>query len=557
MINGYKSASFLFSMFFLLVLWSGVSPVFADTQSVRVGIYENPPKVFIDESGKPSGIFVDIIEHIARIENRDIQYVPGTWSEGLERLSKGEIDLMPDVAYSAEREKKFSFHKVPVLSSWSQIYSAKGLKIQSILDLDNKRVAFLEGSVQQESFLRLTGGFGIHISFLPVHDYKTMFEVISKGGADAGITNRFYGLMHARKAGLEDTSVVFEPANLFFATSLGHNEQLLGRIDMHLSDLKQDSQSMYYRSLNRWTSEEVRFEVPFWLQILGIALGTGLVMSIAGAMFLKYQVNVRTRELRLINQEMEERIIERTSELAAAMEKAREADRIKSAFLATMSHELRTPLNSIIGFTGVMLQGLAGPLNPEQHKQMGMVQNSARHLLSLINDVLDISKIESGQLNLAKDSFDLRSSIEKIVKIVSPMADKKELELRIDISENTGFIKTDQRRLEQIILNLLNNAVKFTDKGHVSISCCMENNNYIMSFSDTGIGIKAEEIPGLFQPFHQIDTGLARKHEGTGLGLSICGKLVEMMGGSINVESSPGHGSVFTVHIPANTGDFA
>lgn len=557
MINGHKSAIFLFSMFFLLVLWPGVSPVFAGTQSVRVGIYENPPKVFIDESGRPSGIFVDIIEHIARIENWDIQYVSGTWSEGLERLSKGETDLMPDVAYSAEREKKFSFHKIPVLSSWSQIYSAKGVKIQSILDLDKKRVAFLEGSVQQESFLRLTGGFGIHISFLPVPDYKTMFEVISKGGADAGITNRFYGLMHARKAGLEDTSVVFEPANLFFAAGIGANQQLLDKIDMHLSDLKQDSQSIYYRSLNRWTSEKVRFEVPFWLQILGIALGTGLVMSIAGAMFLKYQVNVRTRELRLINQEMEERIIERTSELAAAMEKAREADRIKSAFLATMSHELRTPLNSIIGFTGVMLQGLAGPLNPEQHKQMGMVQNSARHLLSLINDVLDISKIESGQLNLAQDSFDLRSSIEKIVKIVSPMADKKELELEVDISENTGFIKTDQRRLEQIILNLLNNAVKFTDKGHVSISCRMENNNYIMSFSDTGIGIKAEDISGLFQPFHQIDTGLARKHEGTGLGLSICAKLVEMMGGSINVESSPEHGSVFTVHIPVNTGDFA
>jgi signal transduction histidine kinase len=237
------------------------------------------------------------------------------------------------------------------------------------------------------------------------------------------------------------------------------------------------------------------------------------------------------------------------------MEKAQEADRIKSAFLATMSHELRTPLNSIIGFTGIMLQGLAGPLNSEQQKQMGMVQNSARHLLSLINDVLDISKIESGQLNLSRESFDLKTSIEKIVKIVSPMADKKGLELQTEISDDTGIINTDQRRIEQIILNLLNNAVKFTDNGHIRVSCKKQNNSYIMAFSDTGIGIKEEDIPGLFQPFHQIDTGLARKHEGTGLGLSICSKIVEMMGGCISVESIPGSGSVFTVQIPVDTGE--
>lgn len=179
---------------------------------------------------------------------------------------QGETDLMPDVAYSAEREKKFSFHKIPVLSSWSQIYSAKGVKIQSILDLDKKRVAFLEGSVQQESFLRLTGGFWVFTSafflFLTTRQCLKSFQKVELTPGSPTV----YGLMHARKAGLEDTSVVFEPANLF-AAGIGANQQLLDKIDMHLSDLKQDSQSIYYRSLNRWTSEKVRFEVPFWLQI--------------------------------------------------------------------------------------------------------------------------------------------------------------------------------------------------------------------------------------------------------------------------------------------------
>ena len=223
---------------------------------------------------------------------------------------------------------------------------------------------------------------------------------------------------------------------------------------------------------------------------------------------MKHQVNARTLELRQINQEMEQRIIERTAELAVAMEKAQAADRIKSAFLATMSHELRTPLNSIIGFTGIMLQGLAGPLNEEQHKQMTMVQSSSRHLLALINDVLDISKIEAGQLELSVTSFELRPSIEKMVKLVSPLAEKKGIDLRLDIADDIGTATTDQRRLEQIILNLLNNAVKFTEKGHVRISCRIENDHYLLSVSDTGIGMRPEEIPEPFQPFHQIDTGL-------------------------------------------------
>ncbi len=952
--------SILFVAFFAI----GALSARAEDRIVRIGVYENAPKIFTSKSGKPAGILIDIIEDIAKGEGWDLQYVSGAWGEDLDRLAAGEIDLMPDVAFTADRAKIYAFHKVPVLSSWFQVYAPKASNIQSLLDLNGKRILVLERSIQQEAFSRLSRGFGLDCSLITAPDYTTMFEMVARGQADAAITNRFFGMMHAKKFGLENTAILFEPSDLFYAATKGDPKHLLDAIDRHLSDLKKNSQSAYYASLKRWTSEKVRFQLPFWLQVVGLG-GIGfLAVSLAVGVILKHQVNARTlelqqeiaerktaqqrfmdiieflpdatfvidqdkrviawnqacenmtgvkketllgkgdyiyaepffgkrrpilidlldkplaeveatyastnredhrmcaesfvpqlhagrgaylrgvasplydqtgrrcgaietvrditeqkhmeealrkseceyrelvmlansiilrwtpdgritflnefgqrffgypaediigrylvgtlvpeneskgRELRPLIEEisgnpekferninenrcrdgervwidwtnkavldeegkikeilsigsditerreaeeqvrrlnddlrrhadtLEQRVAERTAELAAmndeqrtifesagtgivllrdrviarcnhkleeiagyapgeligkttriwypdekayltaredvyaqmakgeiyrkeqqmarkdgalfwarlslcavdknlplkgavgiieditderqaaeklrqAMEAAQAADRIKSAFLATMSHELRTPLNSIIGFTGIMLQGLTGPLNPEQQKQMTMVQNSSRHLLSLINDVLDISKIEAGQLVLSNSSFDLRSSLDKMTKLVSPLAEKKGIELRLGLPDVPATITTDQRRLEQVILNLLNNAVKFTERGHVGISCRSENGHLLLTFSDTGIGMRQEELPNLFQPFHQIDTGLARKREGTGLGLSICKKIVDIMGGSIDVESRWGQGSAFIVRLPQQAG---
>jgi PAS domain S-box-containing protein len=240
---------------------------------------------------------------------------------------------------------------------------------------------------------------------------------------------------------------------------------------------------------------------------------------------------------------------------------AEAADRIKSAFLATMSHELRTPLNSIIGFTGIILQGLAGPLNAEQSKQLDMVRTSARHLLALVNDVLDISKIEAGQLEVACEPFDLQRSITKVLAIVSPLAQKKGLELHVDLTPELGEIVGDERRFEQILLNLLSNAIKFTDQGDISLRTEIIHDfqppglsttrpGVRLQISDTGIGIKPEDLPTLFQPFRQIDSGLSRNRDGTGLGLAICRRLTELMGGSVCAESVWQKGSIFCVTLP-------
>ncbi|MDR3677091.1 MAG: PAS domain S-box protein [Acidobacteriota bacterium] len=281
---------------------------------------------------------------------------------------------------------------------------------------------------------------------------------------------------------------------------------------------------------------------------------------VIGAMGVSTDITERKRaeeELRAIQASLERRVTDRTAELAVARDRAEMADRTKSAFLATMSHELRTPLNSIIGFTGLLLQGLAGPLNAEQAKQLGMVKESGQHLLALINDVLDISKIEAGQIEIANAPFDLPESIQKVVQTVTPLANKKRLPLIAQIAPGVGQITSDRRRVEQILLNLLSNAIKFTDRGEVTLTAeitpgTRDNPHPAVriSVADTGMGIKRENLDKLFQPFRQLDTGLTRQHEGTGLGLAICKRLVGRLGGTITVESEWGKGSTFLCTLP-------
>lgn len=230
---------------------------------------------------------------------------------------------------------------------------------------------------------------------------------------------------------------------------------------------------------------------------------------------------------------------------------AEEANRTKSEFLATMSHELRTPLNAVIGYSDILLDESFGDLNDQQRKSLGHISNSGKHLLKLINDILDISKIESGKMELHYEKFSVMDKFKKVLNIVSPLARKKDIELEISIDPENLMLTADKVRFKQILFNLASNAVKFTpDGGHVTLKACMKDGMAEFQIIDTGIGISPDDMEKLFMPFHQIDSTISRKYEGTGLGLSLVKRFVEMHGGDVFVESEPGKGSTFTFRLP-------
>ncbi len=232
--------------------------------------------------------------------------------------------------------------------------------------------------------------------------------------------------------------------------------------------------------------------------------------------------------------------------------KLRETNRLKSEFLANMSHELRTPLNSILGFSEMLFDEKPGPLNEKQKEYLGDVLASGRHLLQLINDVLDLSKIEAGRMQLATEPFALARLVEDTAATLQPLAAPRRIVLEVSADSEVGDVELDRRRVQQVLLNLITNALKFSPDGSVvDVNVRVDDDEVLaVSVRDRGIGIAAEDMPALFSAFHQVDSSAARRFPGTGLGLALSKRLTELLGGRIEVESAPGEGSVFTVKIP-------
>jgi PAS domain S-box-containing protein len=253
----------------------------------------------------------------------------------------------------------------------------------------------------------------------------------------------------------------------------------------------------------------------------------------------------------LTEQKRQEEIRRRSEKLQEQNRLIQEASRLKSEFLANMSHELRTPLNAVIGFSELMIDQKAGPVNAQQSEYLTDILASGRHLLQLINDVLDLAKIEAGKMELDLHTFSFRKAVDEVCTVMRSTALRRNIRIDVNLDSSVDFVTLDERKLKQVLYNLLSNAVKFShENGKIEVVGGEGLGQICLQVKDLGIGIKKEDLPRLFREFEQLGVGTARQHEGTGLGLALTKKIVELQQGTIGVESEFGKGSTFTVTLP-------
>jgi PAS domain S-box-containing protein len=261
--------------------------------------------------------------------------------------------------------------------------------------------------------------------------------------------------------------------------------------------------------------------------------------------------------LKRLNSELEQRIREAIADLAEQnarlqwqSQEVERANKLKSEFLASMSHELRTPINALIGYSALLLDGVLGEVNPKQRDALARGRAAAEHLLALINDILDLAKIEAGKMPLHLEEVPLRDVTLEVTQQIEPMVRKKQLDFVIDVAPDCPIIVTDRTKIKQILLNLLSNAVKFTNHGRVTVEAQCAPGGVRIDVVDTGIGIRQSDLQAIWEDFRQVDQSRTREFGGTGLGLSITRKLLERLGGSVTVQSNYGEGSTFSVYLP-------
>jgi signal transduction histidine kinase len=265
-------------------------------------------------------------------------------------------------------------------------------------------------------------------------------------------------------------------------------------------------------------------------------------------------------QLKDASAELERKVQEATAELAQQNELLRrqhialeQASALKSQFLANMSHEFRTPLNAILGYTHMLLNGVTGPVTEPQGKSLTRIDSNSRHLLALINDILDITRIEAGRMPLTLSRFEVRELVHEVMSELEPIIKRSHLTVTSRMRGTLPLLRSDRQKVKQIVLNLLSNALKFTPAGSVTISATYDvrSRTVAVAVRDTGVGIPPEDQHKVFEDFRQLDSSPARGYGGTGLGLSICRRLSQMLGGTIELTSEAGRGSTFTLRLPA------
>ena len=521
---------------------------------LTVGFYDNPPKIFEDKlSGQAAGFWADITNQIGKDADINIKWVFGTWPQCLERLYSGEIDVMIDVADIASRKDNIIFTKEMVYLSWSTIYTHKKNDVNSLLDFSNTSIGVLSGSVnydQKGGVVDLFRSFDINVNFKEFSSYTDLLDAVAEGRIYAGVASKDIGDMYSRSGRINTTPFWFQPIHLKYALSVNNPkaDETIALLDKYIASYKKDINSIYYRAIDKHIDKQKVKYFPEWAIILLAILSILIIIFYLFNRILAAKVRVQTRDL---TKEITERKVTQ-HKLEQTMKKLEGLNKVKDNFLRSVSHELLTPLNAILGFSDVLLTK-DHEINPELRREYVItIKNSGTKLLKIVNDMIDATLINSKLMSITSEKINIYDWVLKLFNSY-PKADNLKYSLQINNAVDRSLkINSDFDKLRKILIHLMDNASKFTEKGEISLGYTINSDTITFFVKDTGIGISAKNKEIIFQGFTQVQNDKNRFSEGSGLGLAIVYALVTSLQGKIWVESTINKGSTFYIQLPKN-----
>jgi signal transduction histidine kinase len=539
-----SSAGYFFGIIAIIIILSCETIV---ARTVRVGFYENPPKVFVDQAGIPRGIFIDIIEHIAKQEGWNLHYVNGTWDEGLTRLENDSIDIMPDVAFSDIRSARFDFNHLTVLCSWFQVFSRKNVVIGSIPDLEGKKIAVLDGSIQQQAYGEICKQLGFSFKQIALPDYNSTITSVKSGKADAAIVSRFYGYRREKEGALVPTSVILSPTALHFAAAKGRHRDLLDAIDVHVVKMLDDPHSVYYRSLAYWLHENPRMFIPrivIWSIVL---VSLALIFFFVLSMIFKWRVTRRTHELAEKNSELEAAL----QELKIARDEAIKRERLHAfgQLASGVAHDFNNLLVPIVSCVDQLLSVPGELENREKIREsLEVINTAARHGTEIVRRMQQFHR--SVKKPVAEQRVDLNAVIGEVIELTrarlgKAVAGGTRVEAVLALGANTE-ITGRMSDIHEMMLNLVLNAADAMPLGgRLEITTKHIDDTVAITVKDSGVGMSDEIREKCRQPFFTT-----KGENGTGMGLAMVNTLVLEHGGRMEIVSAVGAGTSFIMTFP-------
>ena len=517
--------------------------------TIRLGVDSGwPPVEWIDEGDNYQGMTSDYIKVIAAMLGlRFEKPEKAPWTSVLDKVKNKEIDIIPAAVSTPDRRQFLNFTS-PYLNFPFVIFTRDDAPLVTDLrDIYGKRVGIEKDYSSQKDLQS-------EHPQLELVEFKTTKEILyalSVGEVDAYVGNLTVAVYLINKEGLTNIKVA-APTNYSFDLSMGIRKdwpELHSIIEKSLSVINEVQRNEIRQ---RWLKLNYEVGVDYVLVVKGIVIAfIVLFIILSWVAFIQHQKRKLARA-KAETDKANEAYFLTNQQLVQANIKLQEMDRMKSMFVASISHELRTPLNSIIGFSNMMTRGAFGELNGKYQDYSVRIHNSGKHLLSLITDVIDISKIEAGRVDIVLESFNLDEIVFDAVDTLGQQIEQKRLSLEVNLPKNISMC-TDKRRLYQSFLNLLSNAMKYTEDGGIIIVVEEHDDGVLLKISDTGVGISESDQARLFEAFERMDSHLKVKAGGTGLGLYLTKKIVtELLKGNVGMESKLNKGSTFWIKVPTH-----